>query len=58
MLKHWIEMKEIMYYPRYIGGILIIFKQCKITKDDIHRKMNNFCRSLKFKPVYMKNMKE
>jgi hypothetical protein len=49
MVKHWMEMCEIMYYKRYVDDIIIIFDQNKTDEDTITNHMNNIHRYLEFK---------
>lgn len=41
MVKHWMEMHEIIHYRRYVDDITIIFNQNKINGDLITSYMNN-----------------
>jgi hypothetical protein len=35
IIKLWMEIGEIIYYRRYVDGIIIIFDQNKINEDSI-----------------------
>jgi hypothetical protein len=48
-VKHCLENREITYYERYVGDILIIYDQNRTNEDTIHNIINNTDEQLEFK---------
>jgi hypothetical protein len=48
-IKQWLENKEVIYYKRYIGDILIIFDQNETDEKTIMNHVNNIDKHLEFK---------
>jgi len=48
-IKHWLGNKEITYYKRHVGDILIIYNQHKTNEQDILNQINNIDKHLQLK---------
>jgi hypothetical protein len=51
IVKHWLEMKEIIYYRRYVDDIIPIFDQQKKDIHTINSHINNLHHNLDFTPT-------
>ena len=50
-IKHWLETREIIYYNRYVGDVIIIFDTNKTNENTIVYDMNATHHNLDFKPT-------
>jgi allophanate hydrolase subunit 1 len=48
-IKHWLDNKEIVFYKRYVDGILIIYDQRKTNEKIILHQINRVDKILQFK---------
>jgi len=51
-IKHLIDTKNIAYYARYVGDILIIFDTTKINLHTLTRYINNIHSNIKLNTTY------
>ena len=54
-INHWSDSNEIIFYRRYVDGILIVYSQNKIKEDQIFEKISNIDKHLKLKMTTEEN---